>query len=87
MADPRNEIEISKRGKDKDPCGRNNRVVQLFEALHGEEAAHGHAVVDEQLDESHAVHHQGIEHGLVQGVPLDTREIIQVRVDWSNTML
>ena len=90
--------EGKKKKASKQFLGLEYRVEEFFEALHGEEPAHGHAVVDEQLDKRHAVHDQGVQHGLLKGVSLSTKEGRvrveslgntegQVRVDWSSTII
>lgn len=57
----------------------DNRVVELLETIHSEEATHSHAVVNQQLYKADAVHHQSIQHGLFQGTHLGTaHEIITI---------
>ena len=47
-----------------------HRVVELLQAGDGEEVVDVDPVLNQQLDEVHPVQHQGVHHGLLQGVHL-----------------
>ena len=49
------------------------RVVELLQPTDCQEAVHAHAVFYEQLDKIHPVHHERIQHCLLQRAHLNTQ--------------